>query len=97
MGFDEISHFIKEDIVVLSAHKREANRAVEIKPRASLFASAMGDPGPRLTRSQLLLAGLITSLRFYFAFFRLDERCRDLSPTDTSDPPNVSRIKVSRE
>ena len=41
--------------------------------------------------------GLITSLRFYFAFFRLDERCRDLSPTDTSDPPNVSRIKVSRE
>lgn len=52
VGFDEISHFIKEDGSSLP-HKREANRAVEIKPRASLFASRVTpDHGP--TRSQLL-------------------------------------------
>jgi hypothetical protein len=30
----------------------------------------------------MLLTGLITSLRFYFAFFGLDERYRDVSPAE---------------
>jgi len=30
---------------------------------------------------QLTKSGLITSLRFYFAFFRLDERYRDFATT----------------
>ena len=35
----------------------------------------------RIIESWLTKPGLITSLRFYFAFFRLDERYRDVSPT----------------